>query len=115
MESKKSNRGSIKKGEVRNPKGRGLGVPNRTTSEIRQAYQNLVELNLDNMKMWLEQVGEEDPYKAVSLMLQLSEYFIPKMTRTEITGQDGTPLYTDIKVEIINPNEDTDYPTISAN
>lgn len=116
MQNKKSHRGSIKPGEVRNPKGRGKGTPNKSTAEIRQAYHNLVELNLDNMKLWLEQVGEQDPYKAVSLMLQLSEYFIPKMTRTEITGEDGTPLYTNVQVEIINPlNEDTNYPTLSAN
>jgi hypothetical protein len=37
MEDKrKRNKGSIKKGEVRNPRGRGKGTPNRTTSEIRE-------------------------------------------------------------------------------
>ena len=43
----------FKKGEVTNPKGRPKGKPNKTTAEIREAYQKLVEDNLTNMTEWL--------------------------------------------------------------
>lgn len=95
----KSNRGSIKKGEVRNPKGRGKGVPNKSTAQIREAYQKLVDDNLDNMKVWLEKVAEDDPNKALDMMLKLSEYFIPKLARQELTGADGKDLFKDIRFE----------------
>jgi hypothetical protein len=92
MEDKrKRNKGSIKKGEVRNPRGRGKGTPNRTTSEIRD--------NISNMNKWLEEVAEDDPNKALDMMLKLSEYFIPKLARQELTGADGKDLFKDIKFE----------------
>lgn len=79
--------------------GRPKGAVNRTTKEIRTAYQNLVEMNLDNMTLWLTQVAAEDPNKAMDLMLRLSEYIIPKLARQEITGKDGQELFHNIKFE----------------
>ena len=100
------------KGQSGNRQGRPKGAANLTTREVREAYQLLVEKNIGNLEAWLKKIAEKDPNKAFDIVLRLSEYFIPKMTRTEITGEGGTPLYTDIKVEIIKPNEDTDYGVI---
>lgn len=94
------------KGQSGNKSGRPKGSVNLTTKEVREAYQLLVENNIDNLGVWLKKIAEKDPSKAFDIVLRLSEYFIPKMTRTEITGEDGKPLYTDIKVEIVKPNED---------
>jgi hypothetical protein len=80
-------------------RGRGKGTPNKTTAEIREAYQKLVDDNLDNMKVWLERVAEDDPNKALDMMLKLSEYFIPKLARQELTGPDGKDLFKDIRFE----------------
>jgi len=99
IDKRSTNKGSIKKGEVRNPRGRGKGTPNKSTAEIREAYQKLVDDNLDNMKVWLEKVAEDDPNKALDMMLKLSEYFIPKLARQELTGPDGKDLFKDIKFE----------------
>jgi hypothetical protein len=51
------------------------------------------------MKVWLEKVAEDDPNKALDMMLKLSEYFIPKLARQELTGPDGKDLFKDIKFE----------------
>jgi hypothetical protein len=80
-------------------RGRGKGTPNKSTAEIREAYQKLVDDNLDNMKIWLERVAEDDPNKALDMMLKLSEYFIPKLARQELTGADGKDLFKDIRFE----------------
>ena len=56
--------------------GRAKGTPNKTTAEIREAYQKLVEDNLTNMTEWLKQVADQNPEKAMELMLKLSEYMI---------------------------------------
>jgi hypothetical protein len=51
------------------------------------------------MNKWLEEVAEDDPNKALDMMLKLSEYFIPKLARQELTGADGKDLFKDIKFE----------------
>jgi hypothetical protein len=44
------------------------------------------------MDRWLNEVAQEDPYKALDLMNKLSEYHIPKLARTELTGVDGEAI-----------------------
>jgi hypothetical protein len=72
-------------------KGRPAGVPNKSTQIVREAIANLLERNAPNMDKWLNEVAQEDPYKALDLMNKLSEYHIPKLARTEVTGLDGAP------------------------
>ena len=99
---------AFKKGEVTNPKGRPKGKPNKTTAEIREAYQKLVEDNLTNMTEWLTEVAAENPEKAMELMLKLSEYMIPKLARQEVTGADGADLFKNIKFEFGTPINERD-------
>ena len=63
--------------------GRAKGVENKTTRDIKEAYKNLVENNLDNIKTWLEKIAAKDPEKAVYIIINLSEYVLPKLARTE--------------------------------
>ncbi len=89
--------------------GRGKGTPNKQTREIREAYQNLVEMNLENMTTWLAMVAAEDPEKAMDLMLKLSEYIIPKLARQELVGNDGSDLLKNVKFQFgpnINSEDD---------
>ena len=44
----------------------------------------LVEDNLDNMKVWLSDVAQEDPERALEIILKMSEYIVPKLSRTEV-------------------------------
>ena len=82
-----------------NRDGRPKGVPNKTTKQIREAYQKLTEDNLDRMSIWISQVASEDPAKAMDIMIRLSEYIIPKLARTEVTGNDGEDLFKNIKFQ----------------
>jgi len=86
------------KGQAGGP-GRGKGTPNKTTKQIRESYQRLVEMNLENMTNWLQQVAAEDPEKAMDLMLKLSEYIIPKLARQELVGNDGADLLKNVKFQ----------------
>ncbi len=79
--------------------GRPPGALNKQTRDIRQAYQNLVEMNLENMTSWLASVASEDPEKAMDLMLKLSEYIIPKLARQEVVGNDGSDLFKNVKFQ----------------
>ena len=71
------------KGHTNNPNGRPKGKPNKTTSEIREAYQLFVENNIPNFEEWLTRVAKANPAKALELVTSLSEYFLPKLARTE--------------------------------
>ena len=96
-------------GQSGNPNGRKKGTLNKNTKQIREAYQKLTEDNLDNMNRWLMQTAQEDPAKALDLMLKLSEYIIPKLARQEIVGNEGEDLFKNIKFSFgpdINNRED---------
>lgn len=79
-------KGSTKSG------GRIKGTPNKTTSEIRAAFKEFVEFNLDRMQKWIEQVAQEDPSKALDHLTKFAEYTTPKLARTEHTGLDGQDI-----------------------
>ena len=76
--------------------GRKPGSLNKNTATIKEAYQALLENNLDNISEWLAKVAEKDPARATELMLKLSEYVVPKLARTEVTGNDGEDLFKNV-------------------
>ena len=80
-----------------NRKGRPKGSVDKDTRRIREAYQLLLENNLDNLTMWLEEIGEQSPEKAFNMMLKLSEFVVPKLARKELSGVDGTSLFSAVQ------------------
>ena len=101
MEKKRAGNPNLYKGGPSlNPNGRPKGAKNKTTENIRKAYQQLTEDNLENMTIWLSQIAAEDPKQAMEMMIKLSEYVIPKLARQEITGNDGADLFSNVKFEL---------------
>ena len=80
--------------------GRPSGTPNKTTNKIREAFQNLIEANLENMTIWLTQVAADDPKGALDLLNKMAEYTTPKLERVENSHEVSDEL-TKIKVEIV--------------
>lgn len=74
----------IKKGEVINPKGRPKNSQNKTTSEIRAAFQQLVSNNIDKLQTDLESM---EPEKRVSYIIKLSEFILPRLQSLSIENQ----------------------------
>jgi len=81
----------VGKGNTNNPNGRPKGKPNKVTVETREAFKKLVEDNTDKFQGWLDEIAKTNPSKAFELLTNLSEYVLPKLSRTELTG--------DLKVE----------------
>ena len=82
-----------------NRKGRLPGSKNKNTQLIREAYQKLTEDNLLNMSMWIQQIAADNPEKAFKLMLEMSEFVLPKLNRTELTGNNGDDLFKSLTFE----------------
>jgi hypothetical protein len=87
-----------------NRAGRPAGVPNKSTSMAREAIAKFVEGNAHQMQEWLEQVAsgvknEQDKYivlpnpeKAFGMLQSVMEYHLPKLARTEHSGDEDQPV-----------------------
>lgn len=67
--------------------GRQKGSENKATKEIKEAYKLLIEANIPNLTSWLERVAEDEPKEALKYLSALSEFVIPKLGRTEFSGE----------------------------
>lgn len=73
--------------------GSRKGVPNKATHNAREAIARLVNDNAARMQEWLDKIASSDgPKAAWDCMVDVIEYHIPKLARTELTGQNGGPL-----------------------
>lgn len=77
--------------------GKTEGTQNKATKDIKEAYRQLIEKNLDNLTGWLEKIADKDPEKAIRIINDLSEYVIPKLARQELTGK----VKQDIKTTLV--------------
>jgi hypothetical protein len=67
--------------------GSRKGIPNKATKEIRDAFEMLLHDNLDNMKVWLSDVAQEDPERALNIIVKMAEFIVPKLQRTELKAE----------------------------
>lgn len=88
-------------------KGRAKGVPNKATANAREAIGRFVDGNADRLNAWLDQIEEQDgPKAAFQCFTDLIEYHVPKLARTEHTGEGGGAVKTENKwrVELVQVN-----------
>jgi len=95
-----------------NKTGRPKGAVDKDTRKIREAYQMLVEDNLENLSIWLKELGEQSPEKAFNIIVKMSEYFLPKLARKEVTGLEGKDLFETIQFKF-GETHDTSEAVIS--
>lgn len=70
--------------------GRAAGTPNKATAQAREAIARLVDGNAPRLQEWLDQIAEDKgPLEAWRCMMDVIEYHIPKLARTEVTGEGG--------------------------
>ena len=91
-----------------NRNGRPKGAANRITEELKEAFAMLLENNLEQYQIWLAQVAENDPAKALDLAIRISERFVPMLSRQEVTGKDGADLFSNVKFKFNDGQEDTE-------
>ena len=70
----------MEKGQTNNPNGRPKGKPNKSTRELRDTIQKLVEKNLSQMARDLKALP---PKERLDILVKLLAYVAPKMQTVE--------------------------------
>jgi hypothetical protein len=97
MESKVDNprkKGGKPKGSPKTG-GRQAGTPNKATGAARLAFAAFVDNNADRLQAWLDDIATNDkhgPKVAFDCLMQVAEFHVPKLARTEMVGDATAPI-----------------------
>ena len=94
-----------RKGKTNNPHGRPAGIPNKSTTQAREAIAAFVDANVDRMAEWLDAVAADEkqgPAVAFKMLMDVMEYHVPKLARTEHVGQGGGPVLNEIVIKVVD-------------
>lgn len=106
-ERKKAPSRGSKPGERRGG-GSRKGIPNKATANAKEAISAFVDAQSERLESLLTQIEEQQgPKAAWDCIMDLVEFAVPKLARTEVTGKDGGPqeVKTTLIVKGIVPDE----------
>jgi len=104
-----ANSTAFKKGEKK--PNQGKRGPGKVTLQAREAIAKLADGNVDRLQGWLDDIAADDkqgPAVAFKLFMDVLEYHVPKLARTEHTGKDGDVIrHQVITRTIIDPRAES--------
>ena len=75
--------------------GRSVGTPNKSTALAREAIAKFVDGNSHKLQEWLDAIAMNEklgPKVAFDCFMQVAEYHVPKLARTEHAGDATAPI-----------------------
>ena len=69
------------------PRKVGSQREKQSIAKVRSAMASLLEKNAPKFEEWLARAAEENPLKAMVLMKDLAEFYMPKLGRIEQVGE----------------------------
>ncbi len=86
--------------------GRTVGTPNKTTSEIREHFQNLITENLGQLNQDLKEL---EPLQRLKMIIELSKFVVPTLKATDLKFSDNEERFNEIVITRIikNGNDQT--------
>lgn len=99
------NSGQIKKGEVRNPKGRPTGAVNKATKTTKDTLAGIMKGEFDNgrIEQALEETFGKDKHLYLNVLAKFLPYIMPKQTQSEVNVSSSDFSITDV-IKIDAPN-----------
>jgi|GWRWMinimDraft_5_1066013.scaffolds.fasta_scaffold21776_3 hypothetical protein len=77
--------------------GRVKGQLNKTTTDVKKIYSQILENNIENIQSDLDKL---DPLNRIKILIQLSEFIVPKMRSIDVVADVSTiniqPLIIDL-------------------
>lgn len=86
-------------------KGRRKGVVNKSTADVRAAVAMLAQGLVSDLEAWIRKGAKKNPLMAARVAADLFEYHIPKLARTEHTGEGGGPVQSVVTLEFKEPEK----------
>lgn len=83
------NTDSLRIGEGKPGPGRPKGSETKATKQVRNAIAAFIENNAEKVQTLWDRVAIDAPDKALDLYGKLAEYVLPKLARTELSGDIG--------------------------
>jgi inorganic triphosphatase YgiF len=77
--------------------GRKAGTPNKATTEIKEAFQMLLEDNLPTLQ---RDISSLEPKERVKFMLELANFIIPKMKSVDLKEEKKETILIDFSEDI---------------
>lgn len=77
------------KGKPNPNAGRRAGIPNKATTQAREAIALFVEGNVDRLNGWLDAIALDSPKDAFDRFMSVVEYHVPKLQRMELANPHG--------------------------
>ena len=86
--------------------GRTKGTPNKTTSEIRQHYQKLINSNLNLLENDLKSL---EPLQRLKMVIELSKFVVPTLKATDLSLKNDKENFNEIIIKriVVNGNGET--------
>ena len=60
--------------------------------DIRESIRKVLNKNASKLEGWLEQIGQDDPLKALTLYKDLAEFIVPKLQRSDSKVDPSSPV-----------------------
>src|SRR6188508_2969320 len=84
--------------------GRTKGTQNKATAHAREAIAAFVDGQASRLEGLLEKIEAADgPKAAFACLVDLLEFHVPKLARTELTGIDGADLLPKVLLYKVEP------------
>lgn len=74
--------------------GKQKGTPNKATRLAKEAFAAFVDGNSHRLLEWLEEI--ESPKDRFNCFMSVAEFHLPKLARTEHTGDEKNPVKVDV-------------------
>lgn len=85
-----------------NRSGRPKGAQSKVTIETRKAFNELIDLNIEQIQ---EDLQKLKPYERIKVLLDMARFVIPTLKAVELETKDETERFKPIIINFLDEKE----------